>query len=212
MLFLTEIIFLRGESLSCAEFWSNLIGNEELSHSIDIHGQRLKCQQRCELQTESAVITSSTFPIKATFPQHSYFCLVLKKVAKICSHPDKAKVFESNPDHRVNCQDILQANNTIKLCSSNGNPNETLVNRHQNVTNFLYDYAKTNFIVFETYFRDPFYTLIKRDEQMPFISFIGNAGGLLSLCMRLSLISIFEIFYHLINFGTERIQKKFEVK
>ena len=190
-----------------------MIGNENLSDCANLDDQRLRCQQRCDLQTESAAITSSSFPIKATFPQHKIYCLVLKKVAKICSHPDKAKVFESSSDlYDLNCQDILQANNTIKLCSSNGQPSETLIKEHPKITNFLYNYAKTNFAVFEVYFKDPFYTLIKRDEQMSFISFIGNAGGLLGLCMGLSLISIFEIFYHFINFVTEQLLNKFEVK
>ncbi len=135
------------------------------------------------------------------------------QVAKICSHPDKAKIFESSTDlDGLNCQDILQASNTIKLCSSNGQPNETLTNREPKITNFLYSYAKTNFAVFEVYFKDPFYTLIKRDEHMPLLSFIGNAGGLLSLCMGLSLISIFEIFYHFMNFGTEKVKTNFFAK
>jgi hypothetical protein len=37
---------------------------------------------------------------------------------------------------------------------------------------------------------------VKRDEQMTILSFIGNAGGLLGLCMGLSMISIVEIIFY----------------
>jgi len=37
-----------------------------------------------------------------------------------------------------------------------------------------------------------------KDENIPVISFIGNAGGLLGLCLGMSFVSIFELFYHFI--------------
>ena len=52
----------------------------------------------------------------------------------------------------------------------------------------------------EIFIKDPFYTKIKRDQQMTIILFIGNAGGLLGLCMGLSMISLFEVFYYFIAF------------
>jgi hypothetical protein len=55
------------------------------------------------------------------------------------------------------------------------------------------------------YIKDPYYTSIKKDENIPFISFIGNAGGLLSLCMGLSFVSLFEILYHSLRYCFDRL-------
>ena len=46
-------------------------------------------------------------------------------------------------------------------------------------------YAEENFAVLYIFIKDPYYTLIKKDESMTVISFIGNAGGLVGLCMGL---------------------------
>ena len=45
--------------------------------------------------------------------------------------------------------------------------------------------------------QDPVVTRIKRDQKIPIIGFVANTGGLLGLCMGFSLVSAFEIFYHL---------------
>ena len=36
-----------------------------------------------------------------------------------------------------------------------------------------------------------------RDQKIPIIAFVANTGGLLGLCMGFSLVSVFEILYHL---------------
>jgi len=162
----------RGPSLACSKKWLNLIGSEEMSYALDVKNRKMKCLQRCELQTETATYTSSAFPIKSTFSQHPYFCLTLYKVANICNRYDTKIAFE----------------------------NSTLVESNPKLSNFLYQYAKLNLAVLEVFIKDPYYTLIIRDEQLPLIASLGNAGGLLSLCMGISLISFFEIFYHLSNF------------
>ena len=63
------------------------------------------------------------------------------------------------------------------------------------VSKFLLDYAKNNFAILKIFINYPFYTKMTRDQDMTFLSFIANAGGLLGLCMGLSFVSIFEIFY-----------------
>ena len=50
------------------------------------------------------------------------------------------------------------------------------------------------------FIRDPYYTNIKRDRAMTFVNFLGNAGGLVGLCMGFILISAIEWVYHFFNF------------
>ena len=48
------------------------------------------------------------------------------------------------------------------------------------------------------YIKDPVVTRIKRDQKIPIISFVANTGGLLGLCMGFSLISAFEVIFHML--------------
>lgn len=198
-------IFFRNTGLTCSDKWLEKIGDDELSHALDTNNQLHKCLPRCERQSESATFSLTSFPVKSTFYEHQDFCLALSKVTNICKNPIKSKLFEASPDQEgVSCNDILNAN---KLCNENFNPNATVIQNNSKMSRFLFQYAKNNFAVLRVFIKDPYYTLIKCDEQISLISFLGNTGGLLSLCLGLSLISIFEIFYHLINVCNDMFQK-----
>jgi hypothetical protein len=77
----------------------------------------------------------------------------------------------------------------------------------QQLTQFLFDYAKENLLVLKMFIRDPYYTKISRDEGMSTLSFISTAAGLLGLCMGLSFVSVFEVGYHFFNFSFDRLHK-----
>jgi amiloride-sensitive sodium channel len=86
-------------------------------------------------------------------------------------------------------------------------PNHAMVLKNNKLANFLLEYSKENLAILRVLFKDPYYMLIKRDEQMSMLSFLGNTGGLLGLCMGMSLVSIFEIVYHLLCFLNDIILK-----
>jgi hypothetical protein len=197
----------RAESLACSEAWLEKIGSEELSEATDINNKKKRCLQRCERQSETTSFTSSLYPIEATFSQHQFFCLTLQKVSKICNDSIKFKIIEATLNETgMSCSEILSSYNTKQLCTNKRQPNFAALQSNPKMSKFLYNYAKTNFAILRVFIKDPYYTLIKRDEQLTTISFLGNVGGLLSLCMGLSLVSIFEVIYHLSNF----LMKKFE--
>ncbi len=169
----------------------------------------MKCQPRCEQQTEIPTFTSSQFPVAETFAENTFFCLTLSKLAKICNETDKAKIFEAGKDQaKIKCKDILNANNTQNLCSADMRPDVVKIQKNTILNDFIINYASKNLAVLEIIIKDPYYTLIIRDELSPIISFLGNTGGLLGLCMGLSLVSIFEVFFHLVNFFLIKMNKK----
>ncbi len=199
------MILYRYDGLACSVSWLAKIGSEEMSHALDTNNQVRKCLPRCRRQTLTSTFTVSKFPLKASFPHHPDFCLTLFKVARICNNPTRAKVFEAAPDHNgTTCQEILNTNNSLNLCTDNGMPNVSKILSNQKMFNFLYKYAESNFLALRVLIKDPYYTRIKTDERISLISFLGNTGGLLGLCLGLSLVSIFEIFYHAINFWTQK--------
>ena len=67
---------------------------------------------------------------------------------------------------------------------------------NEDLIKLVFDYARKNIIHMKVFFKRPYYTEIRRDLQMTTISFIGTIGGLASLCLGLSWISIVEILYH----------------
>ncbi len=166
---------------------------------MNTKGKKLKCLQRCELQTETMLTTTSTYPNKQTFPYRSDFCLLLQKLAKICLDSSKAEIFEQNHSPTISCTDIITTNNTHQLCNGNDRANVSKIQANEALYEFMFNYARNNFAVLKVFIKDPYYTKIKKDEQMSFTAFVGNAGGLAGLCMGMSLVSIFEVFYHCTN-------------
>ena len=189
------------------------MGKEELTEATDENNQIRKCLPHCEQQTNTPQISSSVFPVKSTFHHSNYFCLALYKVAKICQEPHRAKIFEESLDpDDLTCADVLEANTTLKICTEKGKPILLSVKENQKMADLIYKYAKNNFVVLQVFISEPYYTLIKRDEQIPLISFIGNAGGLLGLCMGMSFVSIFEIIYHFINTLLKKLENLMQYK
>ncbi len=178
------------------------MGSAEMLEVINTKSSvREKCLQNCEQQNLLPTVTTSVFPVQETFIQNPYFCLTLFKLARICKDPHKAHIFENGRGQaEIACQDILNANNTMTMCSSNGQPNASHISTNIKVSDYVIKYASNNLAVLKAIIKDPYYTLIKRDEKSPLIEFLGNTGGLLGLCMGLSLVSIFEICFHFINF------------
>jgi hypothetical protein len=66
----------------------------------------------------------------------------------------------------------------------------------EGLENEVYVYARKNVMVLKVYLQDLTVTQYLKDEKITTISFIANTGGLLGLCMGLSVITIFEIGYH----------------
>ena len=97
--------------MACSEAWLERIGSEEISEASDINNKTMKCLQRCERQSETPTFTSSVFPVDATFSQHQFFCLALKKVSRICSDSSRVKIFEAILNEtEMSCLEILNTN------------------------------------------------------------------------------------------------------
>ena len=192
-----SIPFCQGSSLNCAIGWLNAMGDDDLTFSSSSNRQKLKCLQRCSLQSETMLATTSTYPNKQTFPFRQDFCFLLQKLVFICKDDTKSSIFESNYKPLINCGDIFSAYNVLKICNEKDQANVTEVYLNEKLYNFLFNYARNNLAVVKVYIKDPYYTKLTKDEEMSFVAFVGNAGGLAGLCMGFSIVSIFELVFHL---------------
>ena len=82
-----------------------------------------------------------------------------------------------------------------------------MLKKQQDFVDFIFEYSKSNIALLNIFIKDPFYSKTKRDEQMTIISFIGNAGGLMSLCLGLSMISIFEMIYFVCSLFSKQSER-----
>jgi hypothetical protein len=105
------------------------------------------------------------------------------------------------------CSEIEQINSNFTLCSRDYGPNFPMIAKNKKLIDFLVEYARDNIARLTVYIKEPLYTQIKRDEQMSILSFIGNVGGLLGLCLGLSMISIFEMFYFCLTLLINKLQR-----
>lgn len=166
-----------------------------LARTNDSNEDPKKCFQRCEMQEQNLMSTSSSYPNKLTFPYRDDFCLILTKVVtKVCAEEYRKKAFLNRYRSQISCEELEQLYNS-KICED-GKADPADVKSNEKIFNFVHQYADDNIAVVKLFLRDPYYTNIKRDTEITLISFIGNTGGLLGLCMGLSAISLFELFYH----------------
>ena len=59
-------------------------------------------------------------------------------------------------------------------------------------------YCKDNLARVMVFVQKPFLTIYKRDQVMSYLQLVANMGGLLGLCMGFSVVSVAEIFYHIV--------------
>ena len=68
--------FAHFRNQTCALKWLELMGNEpdpNLTEAKNAKNETLKFRQRCDLQTETMITTTSDFPNKETFPFRSEY-------------------------------------------------------------------------------------------------------------------------------------------
>jgi hypothetical protein len=53
-----------------------------------------------------------------------------------------------------------------KVCDVKFIPNTTMIKKNQDYENLIYEYSKSNIAVLNIFIKDPFYSKIKRDEQV----------------------------------------------
>jgi hypothetical protein len=200
--------FCRGENLTCAISWMNAMGSDDhdpdLTFAKNSKNEKLKCLQRCQLQTETMLSTTSTYPNKQTFSFRPDLCFLLQKLKNICNDKIKAAIFELHNSPSMKCEEIV----SLQICDEHDKANLTKVISNEHLYSFLFNYARNSMAVLKVFIKDPYYTKISKDEKMSFVSFVGNAGGLAGLCTGFSFVSIFEIVYHCLNYFVHLVWRK----
>lgn len=194
----------RGPSLTCMNRILRFIGKlNRVGENQD------ECLSACYDQINHVSVTSSDFPNRETFVRREEFCLALQKLNRTCNSEKRTFLIAKFPTVCQNIRIVFQRVSDIgensSLCRAlkwdpvrlwDFNRTDPDIAR---LEEDIFHYAKQNLAVVNVYIKDPVVTQIMRDEKIPVIAFVANTGGLLGLCMGFSLVSVFEVLYHLIG-------------
>ena len=95
---------------------------------------------------------------------------------------------------------MYQAYEEDKMCNPKKSLKEEDKSKHEKLVRFLFKYAQENLAYIKVGMKDHFYTKVKRDLEITRLDFFNAVGGMLGLCLGLSIISVFEVFFHFVKF------------
>ena len=116
--------------------------------------------------------------------------------SRSCKNPYKSDLIQERYEMPTACNDINTMIEVDDVCDINNPVNPPQGNIKDTMNDFVHKYAMENVAVIKLFVKDPYYTNNKRDVAITVTTFIGNAGGLMGLCLGLSFISLFEVVYH----------------
>ena len=199
----TRSTICTGKKLECAEVLRNgydLDLQEDLT-SIHVEGSRKRCLPRCDRDEISAITSSLSFPNRHVFEQRRDICHAMRKLSKICTSSSSSYVMKKElleDAYGDVCDDLEKAYKEGKMCKKGSHASDGDVKRYNKTVDFLFKYARDNFAAVNIYMRDPFYTVINKTYAMTTLDLFNSLGGMLGLCLGLSIISAVEFIYHLL--------------
>ena len=121
---------------------------------------------------------------------------VMKKLRKIC-YDEGYKVKKSLLEKHYGsiCKPLNHAYATGKMCYGSHVDDKDL-DKYPEVVDTVVKYAQENVAYVKIYLKDPFYTIIEKDQAVTALDLFNSLGGMFGLCLGLSLISLFEVLYH----------------
>ena len=202
---LTDAPICTRKRLQCAESWlkgydvdlaDNLTTIEVLENNQLVPK---KCLPRCDQDEITATTTFSKYPNIHVFKQRRGFCRVMRKLKKICyeaSYQVKRSLLEGY--YGKICESLNYAYATGKMCyGAQAQVDDEDLETYSKVADTVIKYAQDNVAYVKIYLKDPFYTIIEKDQAVTGLDLFNSLGGMFGLCLGLSLISVFEVFYHL---------------
>ena len=186
--------------LACANSIMSKIGSIKLGlNATDINNVTVPCLERCDSQENNIFMSQLIYPHKKHFQNHEDLCLIMEKIAKICSDPHRKEVFEKHYKNDPTCQEFID----YYLAKNETCGNEISLDiggEDEKFEKFYLRYAEENLSKIAVYLKNPYHTSIIKDVKITLTDFVSNTGGLMGLYLGLSFISVFELIYHFIKY------------
>ena len=195
-----DLPICHGQGLICMAKQENYVEKNPSLLAYDLKRNRelvkIDCMSNCDHHVVTVSSSVRKYPNKLAFQQTKHICYAWKKILRICKNQIKKSLFLDFYKNDISCEEITNIENDKNLSC---NFSIFLFEKYPKVANFLYKYAEENFAYVKIYSKYPYHSKHKMDLEMDEIQFISNLGGLLGLCLGLSIISLFEIAYHIVD-------------
>ena len=165
----------------------------------------MSCLSACEDQVNSFTSISQAYPTnRERFSKSKHFCKIFLRLNSTCNSNKERFFTGAYPNV---CDDILQVNTLFDdeiICQENQlwpskklhDLNATLADR---LKKSIFKYAQENVMIVKVFMKDITVTSYTKDEKISTISFLANTGGLLGLCIGLSIVTFFEFIFHILS-------------
>jgi len=221
----TPLASLYGQDLYCSFTKVNAaIGHDKATVTTD--GKDVECQVACQRQENQISISTQGFPGEA-FSRTREFWLVVYKLFWSCKNK-KTKFGFKRPGLERKYPELCAFYDDYFYNDNSVNQKLESFDKVEGSASFLdWQKQELHFTQFESqlgmaeaeqekfrqavmlYCRDnlarvvvfiqkPFVTIYLRDQVMSYLQLVANMGGLMGLCMGFSVVSVAEIFYHLV--------------
>ena len=206
--------YCTGEGLHCANTRMKSLGVGEISKENNItvpealenptlignisKPDGITCIPDCKVQENTNQMSYAPYPQLGNFFYQKTFCDVASHIWQVtCQEENRTffmdmkqpnlcltlGAFEEYFGNTSSCEDW-----PTNYFNDYTDPVDTLVNE-------LYQYGRDNLALVHVVIQSPYVTMIKRDVEMTFTSYIANTGGIIGLCLGFSFISGFELIF-----------------
>lgn len=202
-----------GENYTCYRRHMDNFGTYNKLNSTDRRTTNKQCLPACVDQSNEVVVASTSHPnlhIRATV-----FCTAVGKMIANCNVTYKAEAMAEvyGPDA---CGLVSNRTLTGTACDASNPYQQTdyfmdLTAVDERLKDVVLEYTRDNILSMEIFFADNAVTKVVKDEKLSFIWYIAAIGGILGLCMGMSVITFFELLWYSMKvckvFGTNTTRR-----
>jgi hypothetical protein len=158
----------------------------------------ITCIPDCKVQENTNQMSYAPYPQLGNFFYQKTFCDVASHIWQVTCQEENRTFFMNMKQPNL-CltlgafEDYFGKTSSCEDWPRNyfndyTDPVDTLVNE-------LYQYGRDNLALVHVVIQSPYVTMIKRDVEMTFTSYIANTGGIIGLCLGFSFITGFELIF-----------------
>ena len=228
---------LYGEDLYCSFTKVNAaIGHATSTVTLD--GEDIECQVACQRQENDISISTQGFPGESFSRTPDFWLVVYKlfwscrneftrygfkrpgldrKYPGLCTFYDEYFYGQNDINNKVESFNTSKEflgwqSQELRFSDLQSKLGMSKVDQEEFVKVMML-YCKDNLARVMVFVQKPFLTIYKRDQVMSYLQLVANMGGLLGLCMGFSMVSVDEIFYHMVlnpvlHFRARRTKRK----
>ncbi len=183
-----------GENFTCFRDHHDSYFNYNTLNSTNGQNRDMHCLPACNDQRNDLLVTNTRYPhLHLRAP---VFCTIAYKMRASCKLPFKAGLLRETYGDNI-CELVSDDEMVNAACHDEASHyflDLTAIN--ETLKEAVVTYTNDNVLALSFYFADTSVTRIVKDEKLSIIWYIAAIGGILGLCMGVSVITMFELCWY----------------